>query len=84
LQQLQLYCEQLILDKSKQKAGICKKGSVHALRHRYATHLLDKGVDITYISKILGHTELKTTLKYLHVTNKDLNKIQSPLDDLDI
>jgi integrase/recombinase XerD len=47
------------------EAAKCKKGSVQALRHSNATHLLNKGVDITYIRKILGHTELKTSLKYL-------------------
>ena len=75
---------QLILDRAKQICGVTKKGSIHALRHSYATHLLDKGVDITYIQKILGHNDLKTTLRYLHVTIRDLNKIESPLEDLDI
>jgi site-specific recombinase XerD len=75
---------QEILKKSKQKAGIRKQGSVHALRHSYATHLLDKGVDITYIQKLLGHHDLKTTLRYLHVTVRDLHRVQSPLDDLDL
>ena len=50
----------------------------------YATPLLDKGVDITYIQKILGHNDLKTTLRYLHVTNRDLSRIESPLEDLDL
>ena len=75
---------QEILKKSKQRAGINKSGSVHALRHSYATHLLDKGVDITYIQKLLGHQDLKTTLKYLHVTVRDLHQIKSPLDDLEL
>jgi site-specific recombinase XerD len=75
---------QLILQAAKKVAGITKKGSIHALRHSYATHLLDKGIDITYIQKLLGHNDLKTTLRYLHVTIKDLHKIESPLEDLDI
>ena len=74
---------QVILDASKQKAKVKQKGSTHALRHSYATHQLDKGVDITYIQKILGHNDIKTTLRYLHVTTRDLNKIKSPLDDMD-
>lgn len=74
---------QAILDRAKKKAKINRKGSVHALRHSYATHLLDKGVDITYIQKILGHNDLRTTLRYLHVTTRDLSKIESPLEDLD-
>ncbi len=75
---------QLILAAAKKKAKVNKPGSIHALRHSYATHLLDKGVDITYIQKILGHNDIKTTLRYLHVTNRDLSRIESPLEDLDL
>ncbi|MDI3319273.1 tyrosine-type recombinase/integrase [Pinibacter soli] len=73
---------QLVLQSAKQKAGILKPGSVHALRHSFATHLLDKGTDVTMIMKLLGHNDLKTTLRYLHVTNRDLLHVVSPLDDL--
>ena len=73
---------QMILAEAKKKAGILKPGSVHALRHSFATHLLDKGTDVTLIMKLLGHNDLKTTLRYLHVTNRDLIQIISPLDDL--
>jgi len=65
-------------------AGNNQEASVHELRNSYATHLLDRGVDITYIQKLLGHHDLKTTLRYLHVTVRDLNHIKSPLDDLDL
>jgi site-specific recombinase XerD len=75
---------QMVLEKAKLAAGINRKGSIHALRHSYATHLIDKGVDITYIQKLLGHNDLKTTLRYLHVTTRDLNKIESPAEDLDL
>lgn len=75
---------QLILDAAKKKAGVIKLGSVHALRHSFATHLLDKGTDVTMIQKLLGHNDIKTTLRYLHVTNRDLRNIQSPLDDIDL
>lgn len=75
---------QLVLEKAKQAAGIKRKGSIHALRHSYATHLMDKGVDITYIQKLLGHNDIKTTLRYLHVTIRDLDKIESPAEDLDL
>jgi site-specific recombinase XerD len=57
---------------------------VHALRHSFATHLLDKGTDVTLIMKLLGHNDIKTTLRYLHVTNKDMLQLMSPLDDLDL
>ncbi len=73
---------QLILASAKQKAGILKQGSIHALRHSFATHLLDKGTDVTMIMKLLGHNDIKTTLRYLHVTNRDMLQIVSPLDDL--
>lgn len=52
----------------------------HSLRHSYATHLLDGGTDVKYIQNLLGHNDIKTTLRYLHVTNKDLGRIESPLD----
>ena len=73
---------QLVLNAAKEKAGIIKPGSVHALRHSFATHLLDKGTDVTMIMKLLGHNDLKTTLRYLHVTNRDMLQIISPLDNL--
>ena len=75
---------QLVLAAAKQKAGVLKPGSIHALRHSFATHLLDKGTDVTMIMKLLGHNDLKTTLRYLHVTNRDMLQIISPLDGLDL
>lgn len=75
---------QLVLAAAKKKAGILKPGSMHALRHSFATHLLDKGTDVTMIMKLLGHNDLKTTLRYLHITNRDLLHILSPLDDLNL
>lgn len=73
---------QQALQKAKQKAGILQEGSMHMLRHSFATHLLDKGIDVVFIQKLLGHNDIKTTLKYLHVTNKDLINILSPLEDI--
>ncbi len=67
---------------AKKKAGIIRPGSIHSLRHSFATHLIDKGTDVTMIQKILGHNDIKTTLRYLHTSNRDLLKIISPLDDL--
>ena len=75
---------QEVLQAAKAKAGVMKPGSIHALRHSFATHLLDKGTDVVMIQKLLGHNDLKTTLRYLHVTNRDLMRIISPLDDLDL
>jgi len=73
---------QEVLQAAKKKAGILKPGSIHSLRHSFATHLIEKGTDVTMIQKLLGHNDLKTTLRYLHTSNKDLLKIISPLDDL--
>lgn len=73
---------QEVLQAAKIKAGIMKPGSIHSLRHSFATHLIEKGTDVTMIQKLLGHNDLKTTLRYLHTSNKDLIKIISPLDNL--
>jgi integrase/recombinase XerD len=62
------------------KAGIKKKASVHTLRHSFATHLLESGIDLYYIQRLLGHKSAGTTSVYLHVTGKDIGKIRSPID----
>lgn len=74
---------QQVIQKAKIKAGIRQDGSMHMLRHSFATHLLDKGIDVVFIQKLLGHNNIKTTLRYLHVTNKDLVNILSPLEDIE-
>ena len=56
--------------------------SFHSLRHSYATHLLENGTDIKYIQELLGHNDIKTTLRYTHVSKKELGKIESPLDKI--
>lgn len=68
------------LRKSCAKAGIKKPVSPHTLRHSYATHLLENGVDIRYIQSLLGHARPETTMIYTHVKRKDLMEIQNPLD----
>ena len=74
---------QAVIQRAKAKAGIRQPGSMHMLRHSFATHLLEKGIDVTFIQKLLGHNNIKTTLGYLHVTNKDLVNIISPLEDIE-
>jgi len=73
--------QQIFID-AKSRAGISKAVPFHGLRHSFATHLLEKGVDIKYIKEILGHFDIRTTERYLHVAKKDLVNISSPLDDL--
>ena len=73
---------QQIFSTAKHKAGIGKAVGIHSLRHSFATHLLEKGTDIRYIKDLLGHFNIKTTERYLHVSKKDLVNIVSPLDDL--
>jgi site-specific recombinase XerD len=73
---------QKLFQRAKQKAGIRKEISFHSLRHSFATHLLEKGVDIRYIKDILGHFSIKTTERYTHVKKETLVHITSPLDDL--
>ncbi|MBW7888995.1 MAG: tyrosine-type recombinase/integrase [Bacteroidetes bacterium] len=71
---------QQVFKNALKKAKINKEVGIHSLRHSYATHLLEAGTDISYIQKLLGHNNIKTTLLYTQVGNKDLKKIKSPLD----
>jgi integrase/recombinase XerD len=69
------------LRKNTKNAGITKTVTPHTLRHSYATHLLEQGIDIRYIQELLGHSRPETTMIYTHVTRKDLQEIRSPLDN---
>ena len=66
------------------KAGIKKKISFHTLRHCFATHLLEKGVNLRLIQQFMGHSSIKTTSIYLHIANINPGSITSPLDEMNI
>lgn len=75
---------QRIFSNTCKKVGIRKEVSVHSLRHSFATHLLEQGTDLRYIQELLGHKSSKTTEIYTHVSNKELGKIKSPLDNIKV
>lgn len=73
-----------IVKNSAKKADIKKKISFHTLRHSFATHLLEQGVNIKLIQRFLGHSSIKTTMVYLHIANIEPSSVVSPFDSLDI
>ena len=73
---------QSMVKKVASEAGIIRRTTPHTLRHCFATHLLDGGVQLPYIQQLLGHQDIKTTLIYTHVTTQNATAITSPLDRL--
>lgn len=73
-----------ILKKAITQANIDKRVTPHMLRHSFATHLLEHGTDLRYIQELLGHSNSKTTEIYTHVSKKEISKIISPADLLDV
>jgi len=71
-----------VVKNAKKKAGITKDVHTHTLRHTYATHLLEQGVNILIIKDLLGHKQIETTMTYLHVAKPMMGNVFSPLDSL--
>lgn len=71
---------QWIIKRLAQKAGIKKDITTHTLRHTYATHLLEDGLDIVSIKNLLGHANIETTMIYLHIAKTEIKQPFSPLD----
>ena len=65
---------------AKLRAGIRKHGGVHALRHAYATHMIESGVDVLTVQRLLGHRSVSTTMRYFHLSQAQIAVVRSPLD----
>lgn len=70
---------QKIFENALKKSGVKKDATFHSLRHSFATHLLENGVDVRYVQELLGHRNIRTTQLYTKVTNPSLKNIKSPL-----
>lgn len=75
---------QRIYTTAKRRAGVKKAGGIHSLRHAFATHSLEAGLDLPTLARMLGHTSVKTTMRYLHTTAERVSAQISPLDHLPI
>lgn len=73
---------QYIINEAVSKTDITKNVSMHTLRHSFATHLLEDGLDIHSIQRLLGHSDIRTTIVYLHIAQVTPKSAHSPLDSL--
>ena len=72
-----------IYESAKAKAGITKAGGIHTLRHCYATHLLETGTEPPVLQRLMGHTSIRSTMRYLHIAQAGVTATTSPLDLLE-
>lgn len=75
---------QQVFHRAKNEAKIIQDVTFHSLRHSYATHLHERGTDIKLIQELLGHNDIKTTLRYTHVSNRTIENIASPFEQLNL
>jgi site-specific recombinase XerD len=73
---------QWAIKQSAKSAGVIKDVHVHTLRHTFATHLLEDGLDIITVKELMGHARIQTTMGYLHVARSNPQRAFSPLDTL--
>lgn len=71
-----------VMRKAVNAAGIAKSVTVHSLRHSYATHLIEEGLNIVTVKDLLGHSKIETTMVYLHIAQCPHVQVHSPLDTL--
>jgi len=75
---------QKVFDAARKKSKVRRNVTIHGLRHSFATHLTDRGVPLHVVKDLLGHSSIKSTEIYLHISNKYRKELKSPLDDMDI
>jgi site-specific recombinase XerD len=79
---ISISCAQRVWGRAKREAGVRKRGGIHALRHAFATHLLEGGTDLHTIQRLLGHRHIGTTMLYFHLARRGITERCSPLDGL--